>query len=143
VLTVSVISPEAVLFEGTTDSVIAPAFDGEVGILTGHAPMMTLLGQGDLRLGTGGGGGQRFRVQGGFLQVVDDKVRVVSTPRSSEAAAGSCTEGRPIGAPLGRWEGREAPHPFAQGPRQISLLPANGTRLASPGHEAPFGSAMQ
>jgi F-type H+-transporting ATPase subunit epsilon len=74
VLTVSVISPEAVLFEGTTDSVVAPAFDGEVGILTGHAPMMTLLGQGELRLGEG----SRFRVQGGFLQVVDDKVRVVT-----------------------------------------------------------------
>ena len=53
VLTVSVISPEAVLFEGTTESVVAPAFDGEVGILTGHAPMMTLLGQGELRLGHG------------------------------------------------------------------------------------------
>ena len=73
-LTVSVISPEAILFEGTTDSVVAPAFDGEVGILTGHAPMMTLLGKGELRLGTGG----RFRVEGGFLQVVDDKVRVVT-----------------------------------------------------------------
>ena len=75
-LTVSVISPEAVLFEGTTDSVVAPAFDGEVGILTGHAPMMTLLGQGELRLGAAPG--QRFRVQGGFLQVVDDQVRVVT-----------------------------------------------------------------
>jgi F-type H+-transporting ATPase subunit epsilon len=76
VLTVSVISPEAVLFEGTTDSVVAPAFDGEVGILTGHAPMMTLLGKGELRVGSGGG--QRFRVEGGFLQVVDDRVRVVT-----------------------------------------------------------------
>lgn len=75
-LTVSVISLEAVLFEGTTESVTAPAFDGEVGILTGHAPMMTLLGNGELRLGTGGA--QRFRVQGGFLQVVDDRVRVVT-----------------------------------------------------------------
>ena len=75
-LTVSVISPEAVLFEGQTESVIAPAFDGQVGILTGHAPMVTLLGQGELRLGTGAG--QRFRVQGGFLQVVDDQVRVVT-----------------------------------------------------------------
>jgi F-type H+-transporting ATPase subunit epsilon len=74
VLTVSVISPEAVLFEGTTDSVVAPAFDGEVGILTGHAPMMTLLGKGDLRLGTGA----RFHIEGGFLQIVDDKVRVVT-----------------------------------------------------------------
>jgi F-type H+-transporting ATPase subunit epsilon len=76
VLTVSVISPEAVLFEGTTESVVAPAFDGDVGILTGHAPMMTLLGQGELRRGAGGG--QRFRIQGGFLQVVDNKVRVVT-----------------------------------------------------------------
>jgi F-type H+-transporting ATPase subunit epsilon len=74
VLTVSVISPEAVLFEGTTESVVAPAFDGEVGILTGHAPMMTLLGKGTLRLAAG----ERFAVEGGFLQVVDDKVRVVT-----------------------------------------------------------------
>jgi len=36
--------------------------------------MMTLLGKGDLRLGTGA----NFRVEGGFLQVVDDKVRVVT-----------------------------------------------------------------
>lgn len=80
-LTVSVISPEAVLFEGSTDSVVAPAFDGQVGILTGHAPMMTLLGKGELRLG-GGGSERRFRVEGGFLQVVDDTVRVV-TERAS------------------------------------------------------------
>ena len=74
-LTVSVISPEAVLFEGQTDSVVAPAFDGQVGILTGHAPMVTLLGTGELRLG---GEGKRFQVEGGFLQVVDDVVRVVT-----------------------------------------------------------------
>jgi len=40
-LTVSVISPERILFEGTVDSLVAPAFDGEVGILPRHAPMMT------------------------------------------------------------------------------------------------------
>ena len=74
-LTVSVISPEAVLFEGQTDSVVAPAFDGQVGILTGHAPMVTLLGKGELRLD---GTGKRFTVEGGFLQVVDDVVRVVT-----------------------------------------------------------------
>ncbi len=76
-LTVTVISPEAVLFEGDTDSVVAPAYDGEVGILTGHAPMMTLLGKGVLRLGTGGGT-RSFSVEGGFLQVVENQVRVVT-----------------------------------------------------------------
>jgi F-type H+-transporting ATPase subunit epsilon len=82
-LNVSVISPEAVLYQGTTDSVVAPAFDGDVGILTGHAPMMALLGKGVLRLGAGGSG-QRFNVEGGFLQVVDNNVRVV-TERASTA----------------------------------------------------------
>jgi F-type H+-transporting ATPase subunit epsilon len=82
VLTVSVISPEAVLFEGTTESVVAPAFDGKVGILTGHAPMVTLLGSGELRLGAEGAG-QRFQVEGGFLQVVDDTVRVVTEKASA------------------------------------------------------------
>jgi F-type H+-transporting ATPase subunit epsilon len=78
-LNVSVISPEAVLYQGTTDSVVAPAFDGEVGILTGHAPMMTLLGRGVLRLrGVGREAPREFAVDGGFLQVADDRVRVVT-----------------------------------------------------------------
>ena len=76
-LTVTVISPEAVLFEGNTDAVVAPAYDGEVGILTGHAPMMTLLGKGTLRLGSGGGT-KSFSIEGGFLQVVENQVRVVT-----------------------------------------------------------------
>ena len=76
-LKVSVISPEKTLFDGSVDSLVAPAFDGEVGILPGHAPMMTLLGTGTLRLGPEGGAG-RFRVEGGFLQVVDNAVRVVT-----------------------------------------------------------------
>ncbi|HUQ18978.1 MAG TPA: ATP synthase F1 subunit epsilon [Gemmatimonadaceae bacterium] len=73
-LKVSLISPEAMLFEGEATSVVAPAFDGEVGILDGHAPMMTLLGTGVLRLG----GGKSFNVEGGFLQVVDNNVRIVT-----------------------------------------------------------------
>ena len=76
-LKISVISPEAVLFEGSADSVVAPAFDGEVGILTGHAPMMALLGKGVLRLESDTGQ-RRFNVEGGFLQVVDNAVRVVT-----------------------------------------------------------------
>jgi F-type H+-transporting ATPase subunit epsilon len=77
VLKVSVISPERILFEGEVDSVIAPAYDGQVGILPHHAPMMTLLGKGILALGREGSAG-RFSVEGGFMQVVDDQVRVVT-----------------------------------------------------------------
>ena len=76
-LKISLISPEAVLFEGEAAMVVAPAHDGEVGILEKHAPMMTLLGTGVLRLG-GGGTDRSFNVEGGFLQVVDDVVRIVT-----------------------------------------------------------------
>ena len=75
-LRVSIISPERVLYEGETESLVAPAFDGQVGVLTSHAPMMTLLGKGELRID--GGAARKFEVNGGFLQVVDDNVRVVT-----------------------------------------------------------------
>lgn len=80
-LTVSVISAEATLFEGQATAVIAPAFDGEVGILTNHAPMITALGTGTLRV-EDGASTQRFSVAGGFLQVVDNQVRVVTEQAS-------------------------------------------------------------
>ena len=76
-LKVSVSSPERMLYEGEATHVVAPAVDGFVGILDNHAPMMTLLGRGELRL-DGTGGNHRFTVSGGFLQVVDNHVRVVT-----------------------------------------------------------------
>jgi F-type H+-transporting ATPase subunit epsilon len=76
-LTVSVISPERTIYEGTADMIVAPAWDGEVGVLRGHAPMLVLLGEGDLRVRSGGQE-QRFHIGGGFMQVVDDVVTILS-----------------------------------------------------------------
>ena len=76
---VTVVSPERAVFDGPAAMVVAPAFDGQVGILPRHAPFMTLLGSGVLRVDSGGGDSpNRFRVAGGFLQVVGDAVRVVA-----------------------------------------------------------------
>jgi F-type H+-transporting ATPase subunit epsilon len=83
-LSVSVISPEKVLFEGEVESIVAPAYDGEVGILPNHAPMVTLLGKGTLRLGDGGRAG-RYAIDGGFLQVADNQVRVVTEHATGSA----------------------------------------------------------
>lgn len=74
---VSVISPDAAVFDGEADSLTAPAWDGQLGILPRHAPMMTLLGRGTLQVRQGTIT-RRFTVEGGFLQVVDDVVRVVA-----------------------------------------------------------------
>src|SRR5680860_695049 len=64
-LSLVVISPESLVFEGEVDSVVAPAWDGELGILSGHAPLLSLLGSGDLRV-THGGSTEHFHVEGGF-----------------------------------------------------------------------------
>ena len=76
-LHVVVISPEQTIFDGDAESVVAPAWDGELGILRGHAPLMALLGEGDLRVRSGGRT-EHFHVEGGFLQVVDNVVTVLS-----------------------------------------------------------------
>jgi F-type H+-transporting ATPase subunit epsilon len=74
---VNVISPERAVFDGEAESVVAPAYDGLVGILNRHAPFLTLLGEGVLRV-RHGGATSVFKIAGGFLQVADNTVRVVA-----------------------------------------------------------------
>jgi len=82
---VSVVSPEQALYDGEATAVVAPAFDGEVGILPRHAPFLTLLGAGALVI-RGADGARRFHVEGGFLQVVANRVRVVAERAKEQAA---------------------------------------------------------
>jgi F-type H+-transporting ATPase subunit epsilon len=79
---VEVVSPEAILYEGDAESLTVPAYDGLVGILPRHAPMLALLGRGVLTLKSAAGE-RRFTVGGGFVQVRANRVRVVA----EEAAA--------------------------------------------------------
>lgn len=76
-LSVAVTTPERTIFEGEADMVVAPAWDGEVGILRNHAPLMALLGEGSLRVRQGKEE-RTFHVAGGFIQVVDNVVSVLS-----------------------------------------------------------------
>ena len=73
---VTVVSPERQLYDGDATAVVAPAYDGQVGILPRHAPFLTLLGSGNLviRQGTET---QQLAVEGGFAQVTDNRVRIV------------------------------------------------------------------
>ena len=74
---VSVISAERSVFAGEADAVVAPAYDGLVGILPRHAPFMTLLGKGIVKI-RGPKGAKDIEVSGGFLQVGSDIVRIVA-----------------------------------------------------------------
>ena len=54
------------MLEDRTMAVVVPAYDGLLGILPRHAPMLALLGKGELRVRLKDGAERRFRVSGGF-----------------------------------------------------------------------------
>jgi len=66
---VHVVTPEREVWAGDAESVIAHGVDGEVGILTGHAPMMVQLAIGPLRILREGEPELRAVIDGGFMHV--------------------------------------------------------------------------
>ena len=74
---VLVVTPEQTLYDGRASAVVAPAYDGLVGILPRHAPFLCLLGTGPLVVRSAEGD-RHFTVSGGFVQVVNDLVRLVA-----------------------------------------------------------------
>lgn len=74
-----VVSVERSLFEGEVEFIIANGADGELGVLARHAPLMTILKPGPLRIQeTYGGEEQVLFVGGGFLEVLPDRVTVLA-----------------------------------------------------------------
>jgi F-type H+-transporting ATPase subunit epsilon len=74
-----VVSVERSLFEGDVEFMIATGAEGELGVLARHAPLMTILKPGPLRIQeTYGGEEQVLFVGGGFLEVLPDRVTVLA-----------------------------------------------------------------
>jgi F-type H+-transporting ATPase subunit epsilon len=83
-LQVRVVSPDKIVFEGEASAVVAPAWDGPVGILPNHAPMLALLGSGPLHVEKIGGGSAAFHVAGGVLKVERNHVTLLTEYAGSE-----------------------------------------------------------
>ena len=76
-LTLRVITPDHIVLDTQVSSLRLPATDGSIGVLPRHAPMVAALDVGLLTYRTGGGEDSVF-VSGGFVEVRDNTVRVVS-----------------------------------------------------------------
>ena len=73
----SVVTPEAAVIETQAHFVAFPAHDGEVGVLHDRAPLLFQLGSGLLRVETGDGEHRLF-VSGGFAQMVDNRLTILT-----------------------------------------------------------------
>ena len=83
-LTVVVVTPEKTALQTKAEFVALPLYDGELGIAPKHSPLIGRLGYGEMRVKTGGRT-DRYYVDGGFVQVVDDVVSIL-TGRAVPAA---------------------------------------------------------
>ena len=72
-----VVTPERTLFDSVVDFVALPLYDGELGVLPGRTPLIGRLGYGELRT-RDGSTTRRYFVDGGFAQIRDDVVTVLT-----------------------------------------------------------------
>jgi F-type H+-transporting ATPase subunit epsilon len=75
---VDIVSAEGEIFSGAASMVFAPGTDGELGIAPRHAPLLTLLKAGEVRVQTPDGQEQHFFVGGGALEIQPSRVTVLA-----------------------------------------------------------------
>ena len=74
----SLVSPARELFSGEVDHVIAPGTEGEFGVLVSHAPFMTTLKNGIVRVLDGDDTKQRIFIRGGFADVTPEGLTILA-----------------------------------------------------------------
>lgn len=133
VLSVVVVTPEATVLEQTADFVALPLFDGEIGIAPLHSPLIGRLGYGELRI-VQGGQTRRFYVDGGFAQVADNIVSVIT----NRAIAAEKLDADVAAEQLAAARSRQSNTPELLAIRQRAELQARGQlRTARHAHGQP------
>lgn len=74
---VEIITPDKELFKGEAKSVTVPGVDGSLGFLNDHAPLITVLMAGEVKVKTEGGV-ETFAVKGGVVEVSHNTVIVLA-----------------------------------------------------------------
>ena len=77
-LAVQLVSPERILFEGEAEMVVCRPVDGEIAFLAGHVPYLGALRDDPVRILMAGGAETAIAVHGGFVEVSNDHVVVLS-----------------------------------------------------------------
>jgi F-type H+-transporting ATPase subunit epsilon len=78
-LLIEIITPERIVYTNEVEMVIAPTIDGEVGIMPLHAPLVSVLKPGEIRVKWNAEKDvEWFAVSGGYIQVHEDKVIILA-----------------------------------------------------------------
>jgi F-type H+-transporting ATPase subunit epsilon len=122
-----VVTPERTVLDQAAEFVALPLYDGELGVAPGRAPLVGRLGYGELRV-RAGGRARRFFIDGGFVQVRDDVVTVLTSRAMPTEEIDAATPQRELAAA----RALVARSPDEQAEKQRAVARAGGlVRLAS------------
>lgn len=94
----SVITPEERVVETDAESVILPAHDGQIGIMKDRAPLLCQLGIGVLHIESASGGAQDYYVDGGFAQVLNNEVTILTEKAAAPEKLSRATAAKALAA---------------------------------------------
>ncbi|HLJ77169.1 MAG TPA: ATP synthase F1 subunit epsilon [Acidobacteriaceae bacterium] len=77
-LKVRLVTPDRILVDQTVDAVELPGKNGYFEVLYGHAPLLSALGAGEVRLHGGESGDERYSVARGFVEVLPERVTILA-----------------------------------------------------------------
>ena len=141
------VSQDHMVFSGDVNEIVAPGIDGQLGILPKHAPLMTILAAGEVKVKREAGEDLFFAVSGGWMEVRPDKVTILARTaersdeidlKRAEAARARAEELLAQGVQVEDRVGLE----MALRRSQIRVKVAgkhSGWRPASPGENETFG----
>jgi F-type H+-transporting ATPase subunit epsilon len=72
-----IISPQEVIFSGEVTEVFLPGKEGHFELLNDHAPILSLLQSGEIKITKSDGSKEVFATESGFVEVLDNKITVL------------------------------------------------------------------
>jgi F-type H+-transporting ATPase subunit epsilon len=97
----TVVTPEQTALETKAEFVALPLFDGEIGIAPNHSPLIGRLGYGEMRIKSGGST-LTYYIDGGFVQVADNVVAVLTNRATPAKNLDASAAERQLGEALQR-----------------------------------------
>ena len=77
-MNIEIITPDKTLFEGTATLVQLPGIDGSFEILNNHAPLISVLGKGKIKIENKDKKTEYFEVNGGVIEVLKNKILILA-----------------------------------------------------------------
>ncbi|MCH2213822.1 MAG: ATP synthase F1 subunit epsilon [Flavobacteriales bacterium] len=77
-MTLDIITPDESRYSGEATAVTVPGIDGSLGILERHAPLITALKKGQVKVTESSGKETTFDIEGGVAEVKDNKVIILA-----------------------------------------------------------------